>query len=97
MKVLKFAGGVPSAKLNAPPNSCIPSKAKMRINRKRRNNRDRMERIELSRDITRLRNEDQYLQMIKALFQKNSSTRGTNFLNKRKETFYMPTQGSLCR
>ena len=60
-KVLKLAGGVPSAKLNAPPNNCIPNNANIRMNRKRRNNRDMIERIELKSDITRFRNEDQYL------------------------------------
>ena len=60
-KLSKLAGGVPSSKLKAPPNSCIPSRAKMRMKRNRRNRRDRMERIELSNDITRFRNEDQYL------------------------------------
>uniref|UniRef100_A0A1Y1LV91 Uncharacterized protein n=1 Tax=Photinus pyralis TaxID=7054 RepID=A0A1Y1LV91_PHOPY len=59
-KVLKFVGGVPESKLNSPPNSCMPSKANISINRKRRNSKDIMERIELSREMTRLRNEDQY-------------------------------------
>ena len=58
---MKFAGGVPSAKLNAPPNSCIPNKANMRMNRKRRNRRDTIERTDPRSDITRLRSDDQYL------------------------------------
>ena len=64
-KVLKLAGGVPSGKLNAPPNSCIPNNANIKMNRKRRNRRDMIERMELKRDITRLRNEDQYLKKMK--------------------------------
>ena len=60
-KVLKLAGGVPSGKLNAPPKSCIPNNANIRMKRKSRKRRDMIERIELKRDITRLRNEDQYL------------------------------------
>lgn len=58
---LKFEGGVPSGKLKAPPKSCIPSKAKIRMNRNKRKSREMMERIELSREITKLRREDQYL------------------------------------
>ena len=61
MKVLKLDGGVPSGKLKAPPKSCMPSSAKMRMKRKRRNKRERMDRIELSSDITKLRRDDQYL------------------------------------
>ena len=64
-KVLKLAGGVPSGKLNAPPKSCIPNNANIKMNRKRRNRRDMIERMELKRDITRFRNEDQYLKKIK--------------------------------
>lgn len=60
-KVLKLAGGVPSGKLKAPPNSCMPSKAKIKMNKKSRNNRERIERIELSNDITRFLKDDQYL------------------------------------
>ena len=59
--VLKLAGGVPSGKLNAPPNNCMPSNAKIKIKRKSRKRRDMIERMELKRDITRFRNEDQYL------------------------------------
>ena len=58
---LKLEGGVPSGKLKAPPNNCIPRRAKMRMNRKRRNSKDMMERMELKRDITRFLKEDQYL------------------------------------
>lgn len=59
--VLKFVGGVSSSKLNSPPKSCIPSNAKIRINRKRRNNKEIIERIEFNKEITRFRNDDQYL------------------------------------
>ena len=49
----------------SPPKSCIPSKAKMRMKRKSRKSRDTMERILLSNDITRLRNDAQYLKQWK--------------------------------
>ncbi len=62
-KVLKLAGGVPSSKLKAPPKSCIPKSAKIRMNRNRRNSKDMIDLIELSRDITRFRRDDQYLQL----------------------------------
>lgn len=45
----------------SPPKSCIPSRAKMRMKRKRRNNRLTMDLILLSSETTRLRSEDQYL------------------------------------
>ena len=66
-KVLKLAGGVPSGKLNAPPKSCIPNNANIKMNRKRRNRRDMIERMELKRDITRFLKEDQYLVTLKIL------------------------------
>jgi hypothetical protein len=58
---LKFDGGVPSGKLNVPPKSCIPSRAKIRMKRKRSSRREMMDLSELNRDTTRLRREDQYL------------------------------------
>ena len=58
---MKLEGGVPSGKLKTPPNNCIPRRAKMRMNRKRRNSKDMMERMELKREITRFLKEDQYL------------------------------------
>ena len=58
---LKFEGGVPSSKLKVPPKSCIPNSAKIKMNRKRSNNKDMMDLIELSKEITRFRSEDQYL------------------------------------
>ena len=60
-KELKFEGGVPSGKLKVPPNNCIPRSAKIRIKRNSRSSNDIMDFIELSRDTTRFRNEDQYL------------------------------------
>ena len=59
--VLKFDGGVPSSKLKAPPKSCMPSRAKIRMKRKRRKSRDKMDLIELRREMTKFRREDQYL------------------------------------
>ena len=61
-KELKFEGGVPSGKLKAPPKSCIPRRAKMRMKRKRRKSNEMMERIELSSEMTKLRRDDQYLE-----------------------------------
>ena len=66
-KVSKFASGVPSGKLKAPPNSCIPSRAKMRMKRKRRKSRERIERIEFRREMTRFLSDDQYLVTLKIL------------------------------
>ena len=45
----------------SPPKSCMPSSAKMRMKRKSRKRRDTIERIELSREMTKLRREFQYL------------------------------------
>lgn len=42
-----------SSKLNLPPNSCIPSRAKMMRNRKSSSNREQMAFIEFSREVTR--------------------------------------------
>lgn len=50
-----------SSKLNFPPNSCIPSKLKIMMNRKSSSSREAMERTEFSRDATRLLREFQYL------------------------------------
>ena len=60
-KELKFEGGVPSEKLKVPPKSCIPNRAKIRMNKKRSSRRDMMDFMELSSDMTKLRREDQYL------------------------------------
>ena len=60
---LKFEEGVPSGKLNVPPNSCMPNSAKMRMKRKRRSSSEMMDFMELNSDITKLRKEDQYLKI----------------------------------
>ena len=46
---------------NRPPKICMPSRAKMKMNRTRRTRRALMEAMELTRDLTRLPMEDQYL------------------------------------
>ena len=61
MAELKFESGVPSGKLKVPPNSCIPRRAKMNMNKNSRNRRDMMEDKAFIRAITRLRSGDQYL------------------------------------
>jgi len=45
----------------SPPNNCIPRRAKIKMNKKSKNNKEMMERILLSSEMTRLRNDDQYL------------------------------------
>ena len=40
---LKLEVGVPSGKLKKPPKSCIPSRAKINMNRKSKNNNDKIE------------------------------------------------------
>ena len=59
---LKFEGGVPSGKLNVPPNSCIPRSAKIKMKRKSKRSSDIIDFIELRSETTRFRNDDQYLQ-----------------------------------
>lgn len=59
--VLKLAAGVSSSKLNAPPNNCMPSKANIKMNKNNRKSNDIMERIEASNEMTKFRNDDQYL------------------------------------
>ena len=61
-KELKFEGGVPSGKLNVPPKSCIPRRAKIKMKRKSSSSSEMMDFIELSSDITKFRSEDQYLE-----------------------------------
>ena len=58
---LKFEVGVPSGKLKKPPKSCIPRRAKIKINRKSRNSSDKIEDMAFIRAITRFLSEDQYL------------------------------------
>ena len=57
----KFDGGVPDSKLKDPPNSCIPSRANIRMKRKRRRRRDTMDFIEANRETTRFLSDPQYL------------------------------------
>ena len=57
----KLEVGLPSGKLNCPPNNCMPSKAKMKMKRKRRSRSDKMEDKAFMRAITRFLNGDQYL------------------------------------
>ena len=59
--VLKLDVGVPPGKLKNPPNSCMPKRAKMKMNKNSRKRRDRMEDIAFISAITRFRREDQYL------------------------------------
>ena len=61
--VSKFEVGRPSGKLKLPPNSCIPSKANIKINRNSSSNSDRMDDMALVKATTRLRSEDQYLKI----------------------------------
>ncbi len=44
-----------------PPNSCMPSKAKMRMNKKSKKSKEMIDRIEFINEITRLRKLTQYL------------------------------------
>jgi hypothetical protein len=59
--VSKLDVGFSSGKLNEPPKSCIPNKAKMKMKRKRRKSKDMMDDKAFMRAITRLRKGDQYL------------------------------------
>ena len=58
----KLEVGVPSGKFSCPPKNCIPSRAKMKMNRKRSNKRDIIEDKAFIRAITRFLNGDQYLE-----------------------------------
>lgn len=71
-KVSKFVGGVPCEKLNCPPNNCIPSRANMRMKRKRRNKSDIILRIELSKEITRFLKLAQYFVTLNILNKRNA-------------------------
>ena len=59
--VLKLEVGVPSSKLKKPPKSCIPRRAKMKMNKNSRNRRDKIEDMAFIKAITRFLSEDQYL------------------------------------
>lgn len=61
MSKLALGFGIIGLKLNFPPNTCMPSSAKITMKRKSSNSSDMIERRELSSDETRLRNEVQYL------------------------------------
>lgn len=50
-----------SSKSYLPPKSCMPRRAKMTMKRKSSSSREAMERMELSRDATRLLSDVQYL------------------------------------
>lgn len=50
-----------SAKLNLPPNTCMPRREKITMKRKSRRSREAMERIEFIREATRLLSDVQYL------------------------------------
>ena len=60
----KLDVGLPSGKLNWPPNNCIPSKANMKMKRKRRSNSDKMEEMAFIKATTKLRSEVQYLRTV---------------------------------
>lgn len=49
-------------KLNRPPNTCMPSNAKIIMKRKRRSSREAMDWMELRSDATRLDSDRQYLE-----------------------------------
>ena len=57
----KLEVGLPSGKLNWPPNNCIPSKAKMNMKRKSSSNRDKIDEMAFIKATTKFRSEVQYL------------------------------------
>ena len=61
--VSKLDVGLPSGKLKEPPKTCMPSSAKIKMNKKRRNRRDMMDEMAFMRAITRFRKLDQYLRI----------------------------------
>ena len=50
---------------HSPPNSCIPSSANIKINKKSKNRRLMIERIEFNKEMTRFLSEAQYLVTLK--------------------------------
>lgn len=58
-KLLRFL--CTPSKLNLPPNTCIPSRAKMMMKRKSRSSREAMDFMEFSSDATRLLRDAQWL------------------------------------
>jgi hypothetical protein len=59
-KELKLAGGVPSSKLKAPPNNCIPRRAKIRMNKKSRKRSEIIDLIDANKEMTKFLSDDQY-------------------------------------
>ena len=55
-----FEAGVAKSKVQVPPNSCMPRRAKMRMKRKRKRRRETMDFMEAIRETTRFLREDQY-------------------------------------
>lgn len=68
----KLAGGVPPSKLNWPPNSCMPSIAKIIMNKNNRKSNEIIERMEFSNEITRFRSDDQYAVILKMRSKRNA-------------------------
>lgn len=62
-KLLRGLSSVSLMTLNLPPNNCIPSKAQITMKRNRRSNKLAIERILFNKEATRLRRDDQYLQI----------------------------------
>lgn len=65
-KVLRGLGWL--GKLNFPPNTCIPSREKITMKRKRSSSKQAMERTEFKREATRLLRDVQYLGPTNQLF-----------------------------
>ena len=60
-KLLRGFSAVLSLKSNLPPNTCIPSRAKITMKRNNSNSSDAMDWMELSSEATRLDKDRQYL------------------------------------
>ena len=93
--VLKLEVGVPSSKLKKPPKSCIPRRAKMKMNKNSRNRRDKIEDMAFIKAITRFLSEDQYLKERKnkhkntLKYYYNFYSRWWGFLGQNFCTFYL--------
>ena len=73
------------SKLNLPPKTCMPSRAKMTMKRKSRRSKEAIDWIELSSDATRLDKERQYLQRVnREKRQQHVTTRVTQSSHKRR-------------
>ena len=79
MTVSKLDVGFESGKLNEPPKSCIPNKAKMKMKRKRRKSKDMMDDKAFMRAITRLRKGDQYLKRERGQTDNQSDLAGMHY------------------